>query len=179
MVAGPGTAKQEFIDILPKRLKGRIIAVADADMHDENEILGEAMEIVEKEDEKLKEKLMAHIKNEILKDGLATYGIEEVIEAVRNGQVEVLTVEKDYKLLGWLCEHCHALGKGRRRKGSPYCHRRIIDVDVIEEIIEFAERTDATVKFIDGEEIKKLGHVVALLRYKLSFGVTAAKSPFH
>ena len=40
------------------------------------------------------------------------------------------------------------------------------EVDVVEEILEFAERTDAEVEFTDVEEISKLGHIGAILRYK-------------
>jgi len=39
-------------------------------------------------------------------------------------------------------------------------------VDVIEEIIEFAERTDADIEFTDDEEISNLGHIGAILRFK-------------
>jgi hypothetical protein len=38
---------------------------------------------------------------------------------------------------------------------------------MIEEIIEFAERTDATIEFTDDEELAKLGHVGGLLRFSV------------
>jgi hypothetical protein len=39
-------------------------------------------------------------------------------------------------------------------------------VDIIEEILEFAERTDADVEFTDDKELANLGHVGAILRFK-------------
>ena len=108
---------------------------------------------------------MQHLKQEILRDGLAVYGPEETLQAVKNGQVELLIIEKDFKLRGWLCENCQTVGRGKKLK-CPYCDNKTSDVDVLEEILEFAERTDADIEFTDDEEIAKLGHIGAILRYK-------------
>jgi hypothetical protein len=40
------------------------------------------------------------------------------------------------------------------------------EADVIEEIIEFAERTGARVEFSDDVELSKLGHIGGILRYR-------------
>jgi len=48
----------------------------------------------------------------------------------------------------------------------PYCGKRTSEVDVIEEILEFAERTDADIEFTDDKELANLGHVGAILRFK-------------
>ncbi len=74
-------------------------------------------------------------------------------------------IEKDYKLKGYLCEHCQLLKAGAI-KNCPNCSSPTSEVDVIEEILEFAERTDAEIEFVDDEEIHNLGHVGAILRYK-------------
>jgi len=87
------------------------------------------------------------------------------LQAVKNGQVELLIVEKDYKLKGCLCEHCQIVRAGPV-KDCPMCGRSTSEVDVIEEIIEFAGRTNADIEFTEGEEIADLGHVAAILRYK-------------
>ncbi len=52
------------------------------------------------------------------------------------------------------------------KKHCPYCGKKTSQVDMLEEIIEFAERTDAEVEFTDDEEIANLGHVAGLLRFK-------------
>ncbi|MEA2055019.1 MAG: hypothetical protein U9O96_07960, partial [Candidatus Thermoplasmatota archaeon] len=109
--------------------------------------------------------MLEKLRKEILTDGLAVYGIDATKEAVRNGQVEMLLVEKDYKLRGWICEQCQIVGKGIANKCFN-CGNSVSEVDVIEEIIEFAERTDTIVKFIDDDEIKNFGHIAALLRYR-------------
>ena len=52
------------------------------------------------------------------------------------------------------------------KNNCPYCGKKTSNVDVLEEILEFAERTDADIEFTDDEEISKLGHVGAILRFK-------------
>ena len=108
---------------------------------------------------------MQQLKQEILKDGLAVYGIEETLTAARNGQVELLLIEKDYKPKGWICEHCQLAETGTVKK-CPNCGNNVSEVDVLEEILEFAKRTNATVEFTSDPELADLGHVGALLRFK-------------
>ena len=96
---------------------------------------------------------------------MAVYGIEETLNAVKNGQVELLIIQKDYKLLGWICENCQIVGEGIK-KLCTNCGKQTSKVDVLEEILEFAERTNAEIEFSDDEEIRDLGHIGAILRYK-------------
>ena len=105
------------------------------------------------------------LKQEILKDGLAVYGVKETKDAVKNGQVELLIIEKDYKIPGWICENCQVVKKGIKKE-CPYCGNKTSKVDMIEEILEFAERTDSEIEFTDDEEIANLGHIGAILRFK-------------
>ena len=107
---------------------------------------------------------MEQLKKEIFKSGLAVYGIEETLKAVKMGQVDLLIIEKDYKLKGCLCEHCQLLKAGPI-KDCPVCGGPTTEADIIEEIIEFAERTQADIEFTDDEELAKLGHVGGLLRF--------------
>ncbi|HEC77375.1 MAG TPA: hypothetical protein ENI33_09020 [Thermoplasmatales archaeon] len=165
IIAGPGQAKHEFKSILPKRLQEKVVDIIDVDIEDEHGLFKESMAVMAEKEMEEKRDTMQYLKKEILRDGLGVCGVDEVVEASRNGQIELLLIEKGYKLRGWICENCQAVGKGTA-KDCPYCHGKTSEVDVIEEIIEFAERTDAKVEFISSDEIKNLGHVVALLRYK-------------
>ncbi|KAA0003924.1 MAG: hypothetical protein FE048_00565 [Thermoplasmata archaeon] len=165
ILAGPGYAKMQFRNSLPTALQKKIIGVIDVDINDEKDLLKESAELMNKREKKEKSQAIQQFKKEILKDGLAIYGIMETMEAIKNGQAEAVLIEKDYKLKGWICENCQIVKKGYT-KICPYCGKKTSEVDVIEEIIEFAERMETQIKFIDDEEIKKIGHVGALLRYK-------------
>jgi len=165
IVAGPGTAKNQFIEMLPKNIQDKIIDVIDIDIQDENKLLKESVQLISEKEKRESGEVVKHLKQEILKDGLAVYGAEETMQAVKNGQVEILIIEKDFKLPGWICEHCQIVGEGSEVK-CPYCGNKISQVDVLEEILEFAERTDAEIEFTDDEEISNLGHIAGILRYK-------------
>ncbi|MCK4415770.1 MAG: hypothetical protein KAU84_01325 [Thermoplasmatales archaeon] len=165
VLAGPGQAKLQFQDMLSKHLAERIVEVIDIDIDDEQQLLKESARLISKREEQKSHDAVQQLKSEILKDGLAAYGLDDTLQAVKNGQVELLIVEKDYKLKGCLCEHCQIVRAGHV-KDCPMCGRPTSEVDVIEEIIEFAERTDADIEFTDDEEISNLGHVGAILRFK-------------
>jgi len=165
IIAGPGTAKNQFIDMLSKDLQNRVIDVLDIDIEDENRLLKESIHLISEKEQRQSHEAVMHLKQEILKDGLAVYGIKETLESVKNGQVELLIIEKEYKPRGWICEHCQVVEEGMDST-CPYCGNKTSKVDIIEEILEFAKRTDAEVEFTDDEEIKNLGHVGGILRYK-------------
>ena len=165
ILAGPGQAKRQFQDMLPKELRSRIVDAIDISIDDEQELLKESIHRIMQQEEQKSTRAVEHLKEEILKDGLAVYGIDDTLAAARNGQIELLIVEKDYQLKGCICEHCQILRAGPI-KDCPICGGPSSEADVIEEIIEFAERTDAGIEFTSSEDISLLGHIGAILRYK-------------
>ena len=152
-------------EMLPKELKNKIVDLIDISIDDEKKLMKESVHLISERELRESREAVQHLKEEILKDGLAVYGLEETLEAVKNGQVELLVIEKDCKLRGWICENCQIVGEGTK-KLCPYCGKKTSEVDVLEEILEFAERTDAEIEFTDDEELANLGHVGAILRFK-------------
>ena len=165
IIAGPGQAKLQLKSMLPKNLEDHLVETIDVNIDDEKELLKESIQLVSEKEKQKSHEAVQHLKQEILKDGLAAYGIEETMDAVKNGQVELLIIEKDCKLPGWICEHCQLVKQGTNET-CPYCGKKTSKVDILEEILEFAERTDAEIEFTDDEEIAKLGHIGAILRFK-------------
>jgi peptide chain release factor subunit 1 len=165
IIAGPGITKKKFFETLPKNLSDKVVDIIDIDIDDENQLIKDSLNLISEKEKNKSHEAIQLLKQEILKDGLAVYGIKETLKAVKNGQVELLIIEKDIKLKGWICENCQAVKIGSE-KSCPYCGKNISEVDVLEEILEFAERTDAEIEFTDDEEISNLGHIGAILRYK-------------
>jgi peptide chain release factor subunit 1 len=165
IISGPGTTKNRFIEILPKELKDRVVDVIDISIENENKLLKKSIQVISEREQKQSSEAVLQLKQEILKDGLAVYGWVETLNAVKNGQVDLLIIEKDYKKRGWICEHCQIVKEGKI-KNCPYCNNKTSEVDIIEEILEFAERTKANIEFTDDKEIANLGHVGAILRFK-------------
>jgi len=166
VLAGPGTAKKQFFDMLPQHLQKKVIDTLDVDIDDEQELFEMSSDAMEDYETKQGVQAVDRLKQEILKDGLAVYGLEETLQAAQNGQVDTLIIQKDYKLKGCLCEHCQ-LVKAGPIKDCPLCGGPTTEADVVEEIIEFALRTNAQIEFTDAEALHELGHIGALLRFKL------------
>ena len=165
IVAGPGITKKKFIEMLPKNISDKVVDVIDISIDDENELLKESFYLISEKEKRKSHEAVNQLKAEILKDGLAVFGIDETLKAVKNGQVELLIIEKNFKLRGWICENCQLVCEGVN-SNCPYCGNKTSEIDVLEEILEFAERTDAEIEFTDDEEISNLGHVGAILRFK-------------
>jgi len=165
ILAGPGQAKNQFFDMLPKHLKDSVVEVVDIDARDETQLLKRSIDLMKEKEHFESSNAVKHLKEEIVTDGLAVYGVDETLAAVRNGQVELLIIEKDFRASGWICEQCQIVRVGRAKVCSN-CGGSVSEVDVLEEILEFAERTDAKVEFTGDPEIADLGHVGGILRYK-------------
>lgn len=168
IIAGPGNAKKELMDNLPQDLKKEVISLVDADM---DSSIHRALEIGESESEEDEARRgLAHIealKAAVYKGQGGLYGLEEVTTAARDGRVSVLLLDRDVSARGWICENCQMVEKGNNKEGEcPYCGGPISAVDVVEEIIEFAERTDAEIEFVrDNPFLQSIGGIGALLRY--------------
>ncbi len=165
VIAGPGTSKNKFVDELPQHIKEKIVDVIDISIDDENELIKKSLQMISDKEKEKSNLSVDQLKSEILKEGLGVYGINETLQAVKNGQVELLIIEKHYKPRGWICEHCQYVREGKK-KICPFCGKKVSEVDILEEILEFAERTDAKIEFTDNEEISDLGHIGGILRYK-------------
>ena len=165
ILAGPGETKKQFRDMLPILLQKGVIAEVNVDIDDECGLFNETREIMSEKGKQENRRLLELIQTEILKNGLAVYGLKDTIAAVKNGQVEALLVEKDVKQKGWICEQCQLLEDGMLSL-CPRCGKKTSEVNIIEEIIKIAERTGAIVGFSQDENLKKIGPVVGLLRFK-------------
>ena len=167
IIAGPGNAKTMFNNILSPNIKSKVIDIIDMDFDEaEGRLISKAKKIALQDEKETSEKNMNILMDEILKNGLAVHGFRDTMDAAVNGQVELLFINKGYQIRGWICEKCQIVDSGVKDK-CPYCGSRTSEVDVIEEIIEFAQRTDTTIEFVEDDlRLAKLGGVGGLLRFK-------------
>jgi len=168
VIAGPGNAKKMLKDFLPNDLKLEILDLIDVDFDKvDGYLVSKAEEIIHEDEKETFSKKVVRLKDEILKNGLAVNGLEDMIDAVKNGQIELLLVSNGNRLRGWICEKCQLIDSGIIDK-CPNCSGKVSEVDVIEEIIEFAERKGTKIEFVDDNPIlHDLGGVGGLLRFKI------------
>jgi len=189
IVGGPGPVKERFAKgkYLNYMLLNKVLGVKDIGYTGEFGL----QELVERSEDLLKESAIAHEK-EVLnnfftmlqKDGLVTYGIEEVKRALEAGAVEMLLISEDFD---WVrvnyecqCGHQEKIDIPRKKLKNSKCPKcggwmkpdKGEMLELAEVLEEHARNTGANVEIIstetrEGVQFKELGGVGAILRFKL------------
>ncbi len=167
ILAGPGQAKIQFQDHLSPKLRSKVVEIMDVDLDiNLSKLVDQSAERVAEEETRTSHEAVKLLRKQILKNGLGVYGLNETLEAVQGGRAELLLVDKDYLVAGWICENCQLVRAGTQPDQCPICEGPTSQVDVIEELIEFAERIGTALEFVgDNELLEELGGVGALLRF--------------
>ncbi len=113
IVGGPGMTKNEFLEDseMDYRLKNMVMGTVDTSYTDESgikEMLDKATEIL-KDASITKERLLVNkFIEKIATNGLATYGYQEVIEAISQGKAELVLVSEglEWIIHKYKCESC-------------------------------------------------------------------------
>ena len=193
IVGGPSIMKTNFVkgDYLHYELQDALLATFDTRSVGKeglNELLDKSSELLKNlcfPEEKM---LMQRLLDELHKqNGLATYGLEPVLEAINKGEVEIVLVtdSTDFVEIVVTCKEC-GLSKKRIVNSKKLqavqemvsvlckqCNSKEYDVeerDIIDVLEDAASQTDAKVEVISTDSDEKaqltvLGGIAALLRY--------------
>jgi peptide chain release factor subunit 1 len=195
IVGGPGPTKEDFLkgDYLHYELKNVLLGTADTQIAGREglrEVLDKSSEALKNmcapEQKRIVQRLLADMGKQ---DGLAVSGLDSVLNALKNGEVEValVTDSTDMIEIVVMCKNCElsrAKIVAREKKvqtvremiSSP-CERcngveyEVEEKDIIDVLEDAASQTDARVEVISPESEEKakltaLGGFAALLRYK-------------
>ncbi|MCK5058575.1 MAG: hypothetical protein KAT34_18110 [Candidatus Aminicenantes bacterium] len=154
-------------DNLPPHLLERVEQKA-VDLHkDEKIINNEIMELFFEQERKSEQDLWQKIRAEYLRDGLGITGITDVLAAVKIGRIEEILVNRDYKIPGKRCRKCENLEEEKVNRCANCGSDSLFTVDLVNEIVEEAQKTGASVDFCDPiQSLKEAGDIAAFLRYK-------------
>lgn len=165
----------ELREVLSDEMRERIIGQAGTDQQDDDAtLLADAYELFFEEERDEEQRLWDRIRAESLRDGLATTGPADVLDALKLGRVEEVLVTRDAKLGGTQCQSCENVtvppqsnGEAKQPDGCPICSAdEIVAIDLVDEIVRQAELTSAAVEFSDAlGGLSSVGDVAALLRY--------------
>ncbi|MGC8584655.1 MAG: peptide chain release factor aRF-1 [Thermoplasmata archaeon] len=188
LIGGPGSTKDFFAngDYLHHELKKKIIDLFDTGYTDEYGL----RELVEKASQKLQEldiaqekKIINRFLSEIRKtDSLAVYGENQVIEALKNNQVDSLIISealRKYKVV-YQCPICGEKTEDIVTGEIPdkTCQKCNVymniaeKTDIIDEYYKLAESSNARVYLVSDESeegklfLKGFGGIGAILRYR-------------
>lgn len=168
VLAGPGEAKQQLMEMLPYEVQQKVLGVIDVPIAIPRDELVEAGNAVLQQSEHSESRRAAEeLKTALLKGGLAAHGIDDVKDVLEQARVNILLILKDSSVPGWICERCQNLqASANAPKECDRCGGPTSSVNVIEELYELAQRTDAKVFFVEKEDFLDSDDVVgALLRY--------------
>jgi len=168
VVAGPGDAKNQFIEMLPSEMGKKVLGLVDLSIDTPRKEIVEVGDEIALEDERARSRKRAEdLRAEILKGGLAVQGVEATRDALSQGRVNVLVLLKKASIPGWICERCQILeARKKPPETCPTCGGPTSTVNVVEELYELAERTGAEVEFVEEDAcLASSEGVGALLRY--------------
>jgi peptide chain release factor subunit 1 len=168
VLAGPGEAKQQLMELLPYEFQQKVLGVIDVSIDIPRDELVEAGDAVLQESKDSESRHAAEeLKTALLKGGLAVHGIDDVKAALEQARVNTLLILKDSSVAGWICERCQNLqANANPPKECDRCGGPTSAVNVVEELYELAQRTGAKVEFVEKEDFLDSDDVVgALLRY--------------
>ncbi len=166
VVAGPGEAKDQIMEMLPQSLKAMIIGEADVSMGVQVKDLARAGDDIAARKETSREKEASErLKDAILKGLPAAYGPEEVRSALKEGRVNLLMLLSDFPIPGMVCKSCRIIPETNHNT-CPSCGGNASIENVAEELYQMAQRTGAEVLLVkDDPFLKSIGGIGANLRY--------------
>ncbi len=193
IAGGPGQTKNDFLkgEFLHYELANMLLNVVDtqsAGKESLKEVLDKSCEILKNmcgpEEKKIVQRLMVSISKQ---DGLATYGLDSVLDALKKGEAQTAIVSDstDFVQLVAVCKKCGHPKTAIADKKSQTLQQMITspcekcsavsyevsERDIIDVLEDLATQTNASVEVIstvseEKAQLKTLGGFAALLRYK-------------
>ena len=167
-VAGPGTAKGEFVARLPQALASQVLAVQDADFKaaglTDDALVRRFIALMRDEEAKQDLRWVEALRRELLIGELAATGALDCARHAAAGRVERLIVLGGTTVPGAKCE---AHQEVFARSGTCHCGSAGNAVDLINEAVEFTLRSDGRTEFLDPPHdfLAGAGGIGALLRW--------------
>ena len=186
IVGGSGPAKEYFLKEETFNHQLKVLGVVDTGYNDEygvREVLSKSGDILA-EQEAIKERQMVErFIKEVVTDGLATYGLREVVEAIESKQADTLLIAEElpYRFVEYKCNKCETsqktISKGDKPepKNCKTCKSRLdIDIDepLVDELIDRANKHNVKVEVISSHTtegaqfLTGFGGIGVFLRYK-------------
>ncbi len=157
---------QQVHESLPPELQKKVVEKTLYLGRKEGEIHKDIMELFFEQERESEKELWERIKTEYLKGGLAAVGLDEVLDAAKEGRVEKMIVDRAFRPEGKRCRECNNLYAGKVEVCSVCGSKSFYTAGVVNEIIEMLELTGADVAFSDTiQTLTDAGQIAALLRY--------------
>ena len=105
------------------------------------------------------------LRDRVKESHLAVAGLDNTLEQLQEGKLEVLVIGRGLSQRGGRCTQCQFV-LARTSGECPYCGGQIEDsLDLGEEIVRIAEDQSVSIDFVEGSTVEDLGGVGGLLRF--------------
>ncbi|MGA9098685.1 MAG: Vms1/Ankzf1 family peptidyl-tRNA hydrolase [Methanotrichaceae archaeon] len=163
VVAGPGDAKNQLIQMLPPSLNNKLLGTLDLSISTLPSELVKLGDDVTQQDNSEKA-AAAELKAAILKGMPAAYGFEEVRMALEQGRVKTLVLN-NFEIPGMVCQSCRLIPE-IQQSSCPSCGGHMSKENIAEQFYELAQRTGAEVALVEDDAfLESIGGMGAMLRY--------------
>ncbi len=196
IIGGPGPTKNEFIDggHLHHELQKKILGVYDAGYTNESglkELVNLALTKLEDLAVSQEKEILQRFLKEVSTEGLAVYGKNEVMKALKMGAIDKLIIseEIDYNIVAIKCGACSheekrtvknfkAFKKEVNDMQCPKCSEKMMKIieikDFVEECDDLSKEVGTDIEMVSAETeegnqfLKSFGGFGGLLRFKIS-----------
>jgi peptide subunit release factor 1 (eRF1) len=115
--------------------------------------------------------VVTRLEAEVAQRDMGVAGLNDTLDALRQGQVMTLVIEEGYRAPGQRCEDCSSLVVDAGEQ-CPHCGGKLVEVeDIVSAMVEQALEQNAEVRIVGTpaamSRLEKLGHVGALLRFAI------------
>ena len=167
VLLGSEQAMREIREALPKRLSEKVVGQRSVALGEGEAVPMEpAFELFFEREREEEAELWGRIRGEYLRGGLAAVGPSEVLEAAREGRMDLLLLDRAAKLPGIRCRACELVDTGDPERCARCGSSEVFPVELGEVLVEMAALSSAEAEFVAAHpELDEVGSVAALLRY--------------
>lgn len=186
IVGGPGPAKEDFLKQKPYNYQLKVLGSVDTGYTDEygiQEVIEKSGELIQEQEAIKEKKIIDEFMHQVMHDGLATYGVKEVRDALMSGKANKLLVSEGLELsdIKLVCNKCgkevtKLVERADEHNNTPCecggVYKLSEENDIVGELIDYAEKANIPVEVISKDTSQGFNFygmfrgIGAFLRYK-------------
>lgn len=167
LLGGTGENLAFFRDALPKAVQSLIIGTFPIEMSaPAQQVTVKALDAAHEAELRREQTLVERAVTAAAKASEAVAGLEETLEAVRDGRVHTLVVQSGFRAPGTRCASC-GFATTHTPEACPYCGGAMVEIpDAVELAIRDVLGSGGEVEIVGQYEgLERVGSIAALLRY--------------
>ncbi|MGD2057105.1 MAG: hypothetical protein PVF85_00705 [Anaerolineales bacterium] len=166
LIGGSEPITQRFIELLPKRWQSIVLGTFTIDMTAGHaQLLETVMRVAEDVKEREEQELIKSVLTAAAKERGAS-GLDDTLQAVYAGNVQMLVIEDGYRAPGFRCTNCGFIS-AEPSEECPFCGNPFEEIeDVVEVAVHKVLQDGGEVEIISpAPELTKAGKIAATARY--------------